>query len=260
MRKIIITTIISALIVAVGATFGVLRYTQASTVTPYDADVDHDGQISILDLSSVARYYGQAAPLATATALPQPHESEITLQTATWWGCINPCEWLDVDSAATGAYGNVTSIDASQFPADTQFYLQATIGKAQPGDPGLPICLRLGRHDGALGSAAIGVAGSDVCLHTGTGVPRPRRVWSVLTPGRTAVLHVYRPEPRARRVVQVAITRTSISSMSGSSHVDRMIENERTRMRRRVSSSRWPHVCDAIAAGPRDTICEVVGA
>ena len=70
MRQIIITTIISGMIVAIAATFGVLRYTQASTVTPYDADVDHDGHISILDLSNVARYYGQSAPLPVATTTP----------------------------------------------------------------------------------------------------------------------------------------------------------------------------------------------
>jgi hypothetical protein len=70
MRKIIMTTIISTLIVAVVATFGIQHFTQASTVAPYDADVDHDGHVTILDLSNVARYYGQPAPLATATAAP----------------------------------------------------------------------------------------------------------------------------------------------------------------------------------------------
>ena len=68
MRRIIIASIISAVIVAVGVTFGVRHYTQASSpVGLYEADVDHDGSVSILDLSKVAHYFGQSAPLATAT-------------------------------------------------------------------------------------------------------------------------------------------------------------------------------------------------
>ncbi len=71
MRRIIITCIISALIVSVAAIFGVRHYTQASSpVTAYDADVNHDGRITIGDLAKVAYYFGQTAPLPTPTSTP----------------------------------------------------------------------------------------------------------------------------------------------------------------------------------------------
>jgi hypothetical protein len=59
MRKIIITSIISVLLAAVAATFGVRHYTQASSpATVYDADINHDGWVNGLDLNNLARYFG----------------------------------------------------------------------------------------------------------------------------------------------------------------------------------------------------------
>lgn len=85
MRKIIITTIISALILAGGATLGVRHYAQAlTTVGLYEADVDHDGSVSILDLSKVAHFYGQTAPLPVATPAPP------TIVTNRAWGYLGP--------------------------------------------------------------------------------------------------------------------------------------------------------------------------
>ncbi len=69
MRNIIIASIIGALVVTVG----VYRYrADAATpqpVTVYDADVDHDGSVTILDLTNVANHFLEAAPLPTDTPL-----------------------------------------------------------------------------------------------------------------------------------------------------------------------------------------------
>ncbi|HYM15591.1 MAG TPA: hypothetical protein VEZ14_08525, partial [Dehalococcoidia bacterium] len=73
MRRTIIATIISAAVLAGGAVFGVRHYTQASSpVTAYDADINHDGRVTIGDVALVAHYFGQSAPLPTATPTPPP--------------------------------------------------------------------------------------------------------------------------------------------------------------------------------------------
>ncbi len=71
MRNIIIMSIVGALIVAIAVAFGVQHRTQASVpVGLYEADIDHDGKVSILDLAKAAAFFGQSAPLPTPTMGP----------------------------------------------------------------------------------------------------------------------------------------------------------------------------------------------
>ncbi len=75
MRTIIITSIISATIVAIAATFSVRRYVLAAPpqpVTAYDADVDHTGAVSLSDVLKTLAHVGQLAPLPTAVPTPTP--------------------------------------------------------------------------------------------------------------------------------------------------------------------------------------------
>lgn len=114
MRKVIITSIISTIIVVVASAFGVRHYTQASTpVGLYEADVDHDGYVSILDLAAVAQYFTQAAPLPTPpvpTPTPGPAWRQYT-RTASWpneYSFQVWCDWGDRLLAGSWSWSPIT--------------------------------------------------------------------------------------------------------------------------------------------------------
>jgi hypothetical protein len=178
MRRIIFTSVIGALIVAVAATFGIQHFTQASTVTPYDADVDHDGHVTILDLSNVARYFGQPAPLATAVPLLREAQVVITEVRAGLNYCGNNTGCL------SGYQAIQVPIDGTRYPQGTTFRLWI-VGHQ---DFGQPTCTQI--MDVTDGFPGIAISGSQVCLvsplpDTGTfspttfALPSTQRVYSL---------------------------------------------------------------------------------
>ncbi|MHB8378052.1 MAG: hypothetical protein ACYDEB_14030 [Dehalococcoidia bacterium] len=71
MRRIIVALAIIAAIAGISVFVAAARSAQGTgTMTAYNADVNHDGRVNILDLAVVAAYYGQAAPTQTPTTTP----------------------------------------------------------------------------------------------------------------------------------------------------------------------------------------------
>src|SRR6266487_392881 len=88
----------AALTIAAVSFFGAYRYTSATnTVTPQDADVNHNGAVTIADAISVLPHIGQLAPapsLRTYVAIVSARTAENNVR----WGIA----YCDVADGVTG--------------------------------------------------------------------------------------------------------------------------------------------------------------